>query len=63
MDIDPCAIFNMELSSIASWNLCSKPDRFNMETELGPNLYFEPVVKLTGIGRKYSVQFGSILYV
>ena len=32
-------------------------------TELGYNLYFEPVVQLTWVGLKYSVEPGSILHV
>ena len=31
-------------------------------TELGSNLYFEPVVQLTWVGLKYSVGPGSILH-
>ena len=33
------------------------------QTELVSNLYFEPVVQLTWIGSKYSIEPGSILYV
>ena len=32
-------------------------------TDLGSNLYFEPVVQLSWEGSKYSVEPGSILYV
>ena len=33
------------------------------ETDLVSYLYFEPVVQLTSIGSKYSIEPGSILYV
>ena len=33
------------------------------QIELDPNLYFEPVVHLTRIGSKYSIEPGSLLYV
>ena len=33
------------------------------QTELGSDLYFEPVVQLTWIGSKYSVETGSIRHV
>ena len=45
MDIEPGPIFDLELSS---------------QTELGSDLYFEPVVQLTWVGSKYSVEPGSI---
>ena len=31
-------------------------------TELGSNLYFEPVVQLTWVGSKYCAEPGSILH-
>ena len=33
------------------------------QTELGSDLYFEPVVQHTWVGSKYSVEPGSILHV
>ena len=33
------------------------------QTELGSNLYFEPVVQVTWVSPKYSVECGTILQV
>ena len=33
------------------------------QTELGPDLYFEPVLQLTWLGSKYSIEPGLILHV
>ena len=48
MDIEPGPIFDLELSS---------------QTELGSDLYFEPVVQLTWVGSNYSFEPGSIMHV
>ena len=63
MDIEPGPILygtelNMHHGTYAANQAC-----LMWQTELGFNLYFEPVLQLTWIGSKYSVQPGSILYV
>ena len=58
-------IFDMELSSmcIVEPKCAVNQTGSTCYTELGCKLYFEPVVQLTWVGSKYSVEPCSILHV
>ena len=58
MDIEPGPLFDMELSSNCIMEPMSKSTG---QTELGSDLYSEPVVQLTWVGSNYSVEPGSIM--
>ena len=61
MDIEPDPIFDMEMSSICIMEPMQTGSMW--QTDLGSDLYFEPVVQLTWVGSKYSAEPDSILHV